>query len=333
MVAAVTQQSLAELEEINTYTSNLQSMLTKIEKLVKKYHTSVVPVENESKRQLRISFISPLDNDFWYILRQGVLYAIRELRDKNVVVDYIGIKEDVGAQMKKKAREAIENGVDGILVPGFDPEFIEIIEDAHRKNIPVMIYNFQLKLESKCIAYCGPEFNATGATAARYMARALGGIGEIATFLPGLNEVADEFERVTTSAEVKKFRGMKVVANFRCGDSYDLSYNTTKDLLRQKPNIRGLIFHGEGLLGAVKAIEDLGLTGKVFVLCFSVNPNIAEYIKKGIICASIMHDPFCQGHDPIIHLYNILVTGKKPENKNIWTRFGVIDKNNIDDML
>jgi len=52
VVAAVTQQSLAELEEINTYTSNLQTMLTRIERLVKRYHTSVVPVENESKRQL-----------------------------------------------------------------------------------------------------------------------------------------------------------------------------------------------------------------------------------------------------------------------------------------
>ncbi|NLD47321.1 MAG: substrate-binding domain-containing protein, partial [Clostridiaceae bacterium] len=207
VIASVTQQSLTELEEINTYTSKLQTMLTRIERLVKKYHTSVIPVENESKRQLRISFISPLDNEFWYIIRQGAMYAIRELRGQNVVIDYIGIKEDVGAQMREKAREAIENGVDGILVPGFDPEFIEIIEVAHQKNIPVMIYNFDLQKESKSIAYCGPEFNATGAMAARYMARALGRKGEIATFSPGTNAVVDEFERETTAAEVKKFRG------------------------------------------------------------------------------------------------------------------------------
>ncbi|NLD47186.1 MAG: sugar ABC transporter substrate-binding protein, partial [Clostridiaceae bacterium] len=131
----------------------------------------------------------------------------------------------------------------------------------------------------------------------------------------------------------KKFRGMKVVANYKCGDNYDLSYKTIKELLRQKPNIRGVIFHGDGLLAVAKAIEELGLAGKVFILCFGINYEIAQYIKKGIICASIMHDPFCQGHDPIIHFYNILVTGKKPENKNIWTRFGVIDKNNVDDML
>lgn len=333
VVAAVTQQSLAELEEINTYTSNLQTMLTRIERLVKRYHTSVVPVENESKRQLRITFISPLDNEFWHIVRQGAMYAIRELRGKNVVIDYIGIKEDVDAQMKKKAREAIENGVDGIIVPGFDPEMADIIEVAYQKNIPAMVYNFNLQSESKSIAFCGPEFCATSAITVRYMAKALGGIGEIATFSPGVNRFVDNFEKETTSAEVRKFKGMKVVANYQCGDNYELSYKTVKELLKQKPNIRGLIFHGGGLLGAAKAIEELGLTGKVFILSFSFSAEIAEYIKKGVICASITHDPFSQGHDPIIHFYNILVTGKKPESRNIWTRFGVIDKSNVDDML
>ena len=107
-VAAVTQQSLAELEEINTYTSSLQTMLTGIEKLVKKFRTSVTPVQADSKRQLRITFLSPLDHEFWYMVRQGVQYAKKELSEKNVVIDFVGIKEDVGYQIRMKMKEAIE---------------------------------------------------------------------------------------------------------------------------------------------------------------------------------------------------------------------------------
>lgn len=332
-VAAVTQQSLAELEEINTSTSSLQTMLTGIERLVTKFHTSVIPVETESKRQLRITIVSPLDNEFWYIVRQGILYAIRELYGKNVLIDYLAIKEDVGAQIKNSAKEAIENGVDGIIVPGFDSEIVEIVEVAHQKNIPVMTFNFDLPEESKRIAYCGPELNATGATAVRLLAKALRGKGEVALFSAGLNILMDSTETKTTLAEIRKFRGIKVVADFKCADNIDLSYNTTKDLLRQKPNIRGMIVNGVGLLGVAKAIEELGFTGKIFIICFALNKEIADYINKGIIYAAITHDPFSQGHDPIVHFYNMLVTGQKPESDNIWTRFGVVDKNNINDLV
>ena len=330
-VAAVTQQSLAELEEINTYTSSLQTMLTGIEKLVKKFHTSVTPVEADSKRQLRITVVSPLDHEFWYMVRQGILYAIKELSSKNVVVDYHGIKEDVGNQIRISVKEAIEKGVDGIIVPGFDPELVELIEVAHQKNIPVMIFNFSVLKKSKSIAYCGPELEATGAMTIRYMAKALRGKGEVAIYSAGFNTHIDSIERETTSAEIRKYRGLKVVANLQCGDNIELSYSTTKDLLRQKPNIRGMIVNGVGLIGVAKAIEELGFIGKIYIICFSFNKEIAEYIRKGIIYAAVTHDVFSQGHDPIIHLYNILVTGQKPESENIWTRFGVIDKNNVDD--
>ena len=124
---------------------------------------------------------------------------------------------------------------------------------------------------------------------------------------------------------------MKIVAQLRCGDNIEQSYRNTKDLLRQKPNIRGMFVNGIGLIGVAKAIEELGLIGKIYIICFGFNKEIAEYIRKGIIYAAVDPDVFSQGHDPVIHLYNILVTGQKPESENLWTRIGVIDKNNVDD--
>lgn len=332
-VAAVTQEGLSELQEINAYTSTLQTMLTGIEKLVKRFHTSVIPVETDSTKQLRITFISPLDHEFWYAVRQGVLYAIKELSEKNVVIDYLGFKQDVGPQIKNSLKEAIENGVSGIIAPGFDPDIVEIIEVAYQKNIPVMLYNFDLPVKSKRIAYFGPEINSTGTVAARLMVKALKGEGGVVVITGGLDAFVYSVGRDTTLAELKKYRGIKVVAEARCADSIDLSYSTTKDMLRKNSNIRGVFINGAGLLGAAKAIEELGYTGKTFIVCFDYNKEIAEYIKKGIVYAAIRHDPFSQGHDPIIYLYNMLVTGQKPENEIIWTRLEVVDKNNVSDLI
>jgi len=330
-VAAVTQESLAELEGINNYTSTLKGMLTGIEKLVKKFHTSVIPVEADSKTQLNIAFISPLDNDFWYLLQQGVVYAQKELADRNVLIDYIAIKEDVGPQIINSVRKAIENNVSGIIVPGFNPEIVELIEVAHNKNIPVMTYNFDLQEKSKRVAYCGPEFYEIGYMTVRLIVKILRGKGDIAIFFGKLDTSVKKVSREITFAELKKFKGIKVVAESLDADNIEDSYNTAKNLLSQNHKIQGIIVRGIGSLGVAKAIEELGYSGKIPIITFNFSQEIAEYIKKGIIHSTIIHDPFSQGHDPIIHFYNMLVTGQKPESENIGTRFEVINQNNVHD--
>ena len=332
-VAAVTEQELAELQEINASTSSLQNILSGIEKLVRKYRTTVIPVEVESKRQLRITFVSPLDHAFWYAVRQGVLYAIKELSEKNVVIDYLGFKENVGDQIKNSIKEAIENDVSGIIAPGFDAGISDIIEEAYKKNIPVMLYNIDLPFKSKRTAYVGPEITSTNVIATRLMVKALEGKGDIAIITGDLNVFVNSIGRETSLAELKKYRGIKVVAESQCADSFELSYSTIKDMLSKNSNIQGLFINGVGVFGAAKAIEDLGHTGKTFIICYDYNPEISEYIKKGIIYAAIRHDPFGQGHDPIIYLYNMLASGQKLEKEVIWTRIEVVDKNNVNDLL
>jgi len=332
-VAAVTQEELAELEEINNYTSSLQNMLTGIENLVKKFRTSVVPVDADSPKQLRIAFISPLDHDFWYGVRQGVLYAQKVLADRNVVIDYRGFKQDVGPEIRRAVEEAIDNGVDGIITPGFVADLIPMIETAYHKGIPFMVYNCDFPEKTKRVAYFGPDVNSAGTLAARLMAKAIDGKGEVVLLTGGLDAFVHRTRRETILAELKKYRGIKIYGEARCADNPELTYNTTKEFLRQNSNIRGIFVTGGTMAATAKAVDELGFTGKTFVVCFDYNKEIYEYIRKGTIAAAIGQDPFGQGHDPIIYLYNMLVTGEKPENEIIWTRLEVVDQNNVDDLL
>lgn len=323
-VSLVTQDELVELQKISTSTSSLQNMLTGIEMLIQRFNTSVVPVEADSKSQLRIAFICPLDNDFWYAVRKGVLYAKKELSKKNVIVDFYGFEQDVGPRMREAFIEAVNNGVNGIIVPGFEPRLVEIVEDAYNKNIPVMTFNADFPVKSKRIAYFGPDIDSTGIGGARIIIKALKGKGEVAFF--GCKQ--DMFARDVTLAELKKYRGIKIVAQAQCADSIEESYALTKEVLTKNSNIRALFVLGIGLIGAVRAVEELGMAGKVLILSCFYNKEIAELIERGVICAAISHDPFGQAHDSIIHLYNMLVTGHRPENETIWSRIEIISKRN-----
>jgi len=328
-VSAVTQEELEELQKIHISSSSLSHMLEGFEILIEKFNTSVVPVDADSDRQLRIAFICPLDNEFWFVIRKGVLYAKKELAKKNVAIDFYGIEEDVGPQLRRLVKEAIDNNVNGIIVPGFDPLLAELIEQAYQKNIPVMTFNIDLPVESKRIAYFGPDIKSTGIVVARIMAKALDGKGEVAF----LTAEGDDFGRESTLAELKKYRGIKVAAQASCADNIELSYATIKDLLTRNSNIRAISVYGAGLYGAVRAVEELGLVGKTLIISCFYNKDIAEYIKKGVIYAAISHDPFGQAHDAVIHLYNMLVTGQRPESDVIWANIEIINKNNIYDLL
>lgn len=332
-VAAVTEEELAELEEVNTYTSSLQNMLSGIENLVKRFRTSVVPVQAVSTKQLHITFISPLDHDFWYGVRQGVLYAQKVLSNKNVIIDYQGIKQDVGPGIKKAVEEAIENRTDGIIIPGFVSDLIPMLETASRKGIPYMVYNCDFPEQTSRIAYFGPNVDSAGTLAAQLMAKTLDGKGEILLLTGGLDAYIHRTRRDTILAELKKYKGIKIYGEARCADNPDQTYSTTKDFLRQNGNIRGIFVTGGTMAATAKAVEDAGFTGKTFVVCFDYNKEIYEYIRKGIISAAIGQDPFGQGHDPIIYLYNMLVTGEKPESEIIWTRLEVVDQHNVNDLL
>ena len=77
-------------------------------------------------------------------------------------------------------------------------------------------------------------------------------------------------------------------------------------------------------MGAVKAVEELNLTGKTRIITFDYDDNIINLIKKGVIYGAVGQDPFGQVHDPIITLYNYMVVGDKPADIS-YTRTEVVD--------
>jgi len=332
-VAAVTEEELAGAEIINNNISSLKNMLYGIEKLVKRFRTAVVPVEEESQKTLKIVFLSPLDHEFWVGVRQGVLYAEKELALKNAEIEYIGFKENTGANIAKNFEEYLEKGCDGIICPGFTQNLVSLIDRAAQKNIPVMLFNCDLPEESKKTAYFGPNINDAGVLAADFMVKAINGKGNVAIFRGDLEIFVHKARTDKIRERLNRYRKIKIVEEMEASDDFDVVYNAVKNYLSKNSNVQGIFTTGGGITGAAQAIKDLGLNGKTRIVCFDFNKEVFEFIKEGIIYAAIGQDPFGQGHDPIIYLYNYLVTGKKLESDVIWTRTDVVDKHNVDDLI
>ena len=331
-VASVIQEEVASSEIVSQNTLSLKDMLSEIERLVRRFKTSVTPVEQVSIKKLRIIFLSPLDHEFWFKVRQGVMYAKKELALKNAEVEYFGYSEDSWQNIVDDFKKALEEGVDGVAVPGFSVEIVPLIEEASRRNIPVMIYNCDLSVKTDRMAYFGPDIAEAGILAADFMVKALNGKGKVA-IIKGADIFVYNTRREKVIERLREKRKIKVVAEIEGDHDDNKAYNLVKDTLVQNPDIGGMFITGLGVRGAAEAVRDLNMVGKVKIICFDFDEEISKLIKEGIVYAAIGQDPFGQGHDPIIYIYNYLVANVKPESEVIWTRTDVVDKNNVDDLI
>ncbi|NLJ96430.1 MAG: sugar ABC transporter substrate-binding protein, partial [Clostridiales bacterium] len=160
------------------------------------------------------------------------------------------------------------------------------------------------------------------------ISKALDHEGEIAIIRGPLETSINKVRRDAVCEVINKKKKMTVIAEIEADTKDEVVYTSTKEALETYGNLSGIIVLTGGVLGAVKAVEEMGLAGDVKIVCFDYDNDVMELIKRGVIHTAIGQDPFGQGHDPIISMYNYLVTGEKPDSV-CYTRTEVINNSNV----
>ena len=334
-IAAVSEEVAAESIKIGTNTENLDNMLTGIRNLLKQYNTAIVPTDRRSSKQIKILSMSMLDNDFWYGVRKGVLYAQKELEECNAVVEYVPLipgELSLDEMVVNSIKSAIDRKFDGIVFPGFLGGANKYFKEAAAKGIKIMAYNCDCSSEIPRIACLRPDPLEPGVLGAKAAERKVEGRGNV-LMLTGDRTVGVNVERSDGfKDQLKNYKGMKICDELTVPDNADKVYQIAKEGLSAHPEA-DIIFLTNGFpIPVANAIKDCGRSGKTSLVCFDHNQEIFQQIKAGIITAAIGQDAFGQGHDPVIWLYNNLVTGEKLD-EFIPCRLSVVDRSNVDSLV
>ena len=334
-IAAVSEEVAAESARIGGNTENLDNMLTGIRHLLKQYNTSIVPTTKKSSRQIKILMMSMLDNDFWYGVRKGALYAGKELEDCHAVLEYVPLipkEQSLDEMVCDAVQYAIDQHFDGIVFPGFLGGANKYFKAAAAKGIKIMAYNCDCNKEIPRIACLRPDPLEPGILGAKAAEKKVGGKGSV-LMLTGDRSVGVHVERSNGFRnQLKNVKGMKVCDELTVPDDADGVYKIAKKGLDAHPEA-DIVFLTNGFpLAAAKAIRDAGRGRKTYLVCFDHNAEIFAGIKSGIICAAIGQDAFGQGHDPVIWLYNHIVAGEKLE-EFIPCSLSVVDASNVDSLV
>lgn len=332
-VTQIVDEEQESFTKINDTVDGLQFMLGRLEGLVNKYNKDIRPVSKTSPTEIKIGVVMPFGHEFWMQVREGVLYAKKELAKKNCIVDFMPIEDITLQKYMDAVNKCIDEKYAGIAMVGYYEELAPLVDKAASRGIPCITFNSEFETPSKRLTFVGQNAYDSGVISANTMAKKIGEKGNVLVVTSDKSITNHELRRSGFNETISNYKDINLIGLIECHDSNDEAYRKVKDFLSKNKDIDGVYIVAGGQIGAINALSECNLSGKVKVVLYDFMKDILEAISKGSVTAAIGQDPFRQGHDPIIYLYNNAMTGELPPEKNMWTKIDVVDKSNVGNYL
>ena len=109
----------------------------------------------------------------------------------------------------------------------------------------------------------------------------------------------------------KKYPDVTVVGTVENNDKGDVAYTQAQDFMTANPDLAGIYVTAGGPFGAGCRQSRTPARQARCRWCPSTSwMRPCSLVKDGVIYGTIGQDPFAQGHDPAIRLFNFLVGGE-----------------------
>jgi ribose transport system substrate-binding protein len=240
----------------------------------------------------------------------------------------------------KAFQDAVTARPAGILVsPARAKLFQDAIDGAVGAGIPVICIDSDSP-ESRRILFIGTDNYRAGIESAHRMASLLHGSGRVLliTILAQLN-LNERLRGVLETFGRQPIEISEVIDDE--GDPGKAQAETAA-ILERKEKIDGIIcLEASGGTGAAKALERLALSGKIPIVAMDKDPDTLDWIKKGVISATIAQKPYAMSyygvkflddlHHNIVHQFSDWRTAPaSPLPTWVDTGTAVVDKDNVE---
>lgn len=209
----------------------------------------------------------------------------------------------------------IVRGVDAIVVYGVDPVgVVPVVEEAIAKGIPVITADMKLQTD-KVATFIGSDNLEIGAKVGKwtkkYIEKNMGGKAKIGV-LTWLISVACHQRLQGFKDQVTQLPGVKIVTeqNVEKGLRENAMAVTENILTAHKDIDLFFCVNDSTSMGAVSAIEGLGLEGKIKVVGVDIDNEMMRTIKEGKLLATVAQQPLLLG-EVAIESALIKVKGKE----------------------
>ena len=266
------------------------------------------------------------NHNYWSVVELGAEAAGKEF---GVTIDYEGPtdEKDIEGQIRM-VNEAIEENADALVLAASDyTKLVGVAEKAVSKNIPVIIIDSELKSD-KMMSFIGTDNVDAGNKLGETLVQKVGDNCSIAviSFVKGAASAVQREEGLYET--LSKYPDIKVLSKEYSNSDEDIAQQLTESLVEKYPEMDAVVcLNAYGTVGTARAIEKLGLAGKVKVIGFDSTPEEVSFVEKDVIQSLVIQNPFSMGYQGV--KYALDAIKDEPIPKLVNTGSEVIDKNNM----
>lgn len=264
--------------------------------------------------------------EFWQIVKAGIEVAAREF-DVKAEVTGAAAESDISGQIQV-LENALASKPDVIVMAATDYNaLVPVAVKIKKTGIPLITIDSGLKSELPD-SFIATDNIAAGKKVGETLAALLSPDAKIA-IISHVEVSATAIEREQgVKMGLPKGLQEKLEGTYFCDGLQEKAYEITKELLKKKPEIRGIAGLNEpSTLGAARAIKEMNLSGKVKLVGFDSSIPEIKLIEEGVMQATVVQKPFNIGYMGIKTAVHVL-KGKKV-SKRIDTGSEIITRENM----
>jgi ribose transport system substrate-binding protein len=288
---------------------------------------NLVPNPADTGKHYKIAVIPKgLGHDFWNTVRLGAMKAGEE---EGAEIRWNGPEKETQHDRQIAIIEgAVQDKVDAIVMAATDRNaIVPTLRKVAAAGIPVITIDSGVESDIPK-SFIGTQNEKGAAAAAEELNRLLSGKGEVAV-IPFIRNAATSDQREKGFKDgLKRFPGLKLVADNESGGSEEGGQKATENMLAAHPNITGIFAANEpGAIGCGRALETMGRAGQVKLVAFDASPNQIGMLEKGTVQALIVQNPYKMGYEGVKNAVKLLHGQTIP--KVIDTGVTVVTKANL----
>ena len=293
----------------------------------------------QDAKDINITLVPGLTTDAFYItMNRGAQAAAEAL---GITVDFQGAEEFDPVLQTPVLDAVIARGPDAILIAPTDTtQMIEPLRRANEAGIAVMTvdtfiddgaYQDGAGDGDFPLSYIASDNVGGGRMAARFMAEAIGGEGQVyvSNVRPGIS-TTDQREEGFKAEMAENFPNVEVLDTQYNENDASLAASQFSAVLARNPDVKGVF--GANLFSAIGAgngVEGAGKAEDVTVIAFDAPQSIVDNISSGLVDAAIAQHPAEIGYFGVMAAYAALTGQSVPTQ--IGTGFTVINADNVGD--
>lgn len=199
-------------------------------------------------------------------------------------------------------------------------------------QLKISAKEFNIVTEESCrrLLYVGADAYLEGRTCGETLGQLLNGQGQIVIFVATAAQTTFQLRsRGFISGLQEKYPAIQIMETAEDHDSHETCHDLTIEFLKKYPGLSGIYVAGGGTpFGAARALVESGAAGRIKLVTHDLVDETMKYLTQGAVTATIGQDPYAQGHDPVIHLFNNVVSGWLPHTARMLTTMDMITQEN-----